>query len=315
MTSIIPVPAGQDPLHPVFDGPSAFTAYEHVRHRLPKAIFPAAARHAPDLGALADAFDVFVFDAFGVLNVGNTPIPGAVERVKMLKANGKTCLVVTNAASYDRDASFAKFRHLGFDFPHDDIATSRQAAEEAVLAQGGAAGGFAVLGLDEGEAGALPFPVAHPGDDPAHFDAATGFLFLSNQRWSASRQALLEASLARRSRPVIIGNPDIIAPREEGLSTEPGYFGYRLAELGLGEVAFHGKPFASVYELLRRRHPGMAGARIAMIGDTLHTDVLGGAAQGWSTVLVSHHGLFKGVDVRAPIAASGIVPDFIIPEI
>lgn len=315
MTHVIPVPAGQDPLHPSFDGQAAFNAYEHVRLRLPKATFPQAARHAPNLGALADFFDVFVFDAFGVLNVGDTPILGAVERVRALRAMGKTCFVVTNAASYDRDASFAKFRRLGFDFPHDDIATSRQAAEEAVLALGGVSGGFAVLGLEEGEAGELPFPVTYPGDDPARFDEAAGFLFLSNHRWTAARQALLEASLARRNRPVVIGNPDIIAPREIGLSTEPGYFGYRLAELGLGEIAFHGKPFPSVYDLLRRRHPSMVGARIAMIGDTLHTDVLGGAAQGWSTVLVSDHGLFKGVDVNSPIAASGIVPDFIIPEI
>lgn len=315
MTAVIPIPVGQNPLHPEFTGQAAFEAYEHVRHRLPKARFPQAARHVPDLGALADAFDVFVFDAFGVLNVGDTPIPGAVERVRSLKTLGKTCFVVTNAASYDREASFEKFRRLGFDFPHDDIATSRQAAEEAVLALGGAAGGFAVLGLDDGEAGQLPFPVLHPGDEASDYDAAAGFLFLSNNRWTAARQAMLEASLARRSRPVIIGNPDIIAPREVGLSTEPGYFGYRLAELGLGDIGFHGKPFPSVYELLRRRHPAMAGARIAMVGDTLHTDVLGGAAEGWSTVLVSQHGLFRGVDVSGPIAASGIVPDFIVPQI
>jgi HAD superfamily hydrolase (TIGR01459 family) len=311
----LPLPPGENPLHPAFTSEAAFAAYEQVKRFLPPATFPRAPRNSADLGELADRFDVFVFDAFGVLNVGDTPIPGAVDRVNALRAAGKTCVVITNAASYDPEASFAKFARLGFHFPMNDIATSRQAAEEAVIAMGGGPG-WAVLGLDEGEGGTLPFPALYPGDDEAAFDAAKGFLFLSNARWSAGRQAMLERSLARRTRPVVIGNPDIIAPREGGLSTEPGYFGYRLIELGLGKVAFHGKPFPSVYDLVRRRHPVIAeGARVVMVGDTLHTDVVGGAAQGWSTVLVSDHGLFKGVDVRDPIAVSGIVPDYIVPQI
>lgn len=311
----LPVPAGENPLHPSFTPEVAFAAYEHVRRFLPSASFPSAPRHAPDLGAIADRFDVFVFDAFGVLNVGDTPIPGAVDRVNALRALGKTCVVVTNAASYDPEAAFAKFQRLGLNFPHRDIATSRQAAEEAVLANGGGQG-WAVLGLGADEAGTLPFTPLFPGDDERAHDAAEGFLFLSNARWTAERQAMLERSLSRRSRPVVIGNADIIAPRETGLSTEPGYFGYRLVELGLGNVSFHGKPFPSVYDLVRRRHPIIAdGARVVMIGDTLHTDVVGGASQGWSTVLVSDHGLFRGMDVMEPISASGIVPDFIVPNI
>ncbi|MBB4063721.1 HAD-IIA family hydrolase [Gellertiella hungarica] len=316
MTSVhaLPIPDGQDPLAPAFDSDTAFKAYEAVRGLLPEARFKGAGAARTDLGALVDEFDMFVFDAFGVLNVGDTPIPGAVERVRMLRARGKTCVVVTNAASYDPAASLAKFTRLGFDFPSTDIATSRQAAEEAAIARG-ANENWAVLGMDAGEAGALPFQPLHPGDDAELYDRAEGFLFLSNLRWTAHRQALLEATLTRRSRPVIIANPDIIAPREGGLSTEPGYFGYRLAKLGLGSVEFHGKPFPSVYDLVRRTHPAARDGRICMVGDTLHTDVLGGAAAGWGTVLVSDHGLFKGVDVREKIAACGIVPDYIVPAI
>ncbi len=51
-----------------------------------------------------------------------------------------------------------------------------------------------------------------------------------------------------------------------------------------------------------------------MVGDTLHTDVLGGAAAGCRSVLVTDHGLFAGRDTAPFIAASGIVPDFIIPS-
>jgi ribonucleotide monophosphatase NagD (HAD superfamily) len=49
-----------------------------------------------------------------------------------------------------------------------------------------------------------------------------------------------------------------------------------------------------------------------MVGDSLHTDVLGGRAAGMGSVLVAEHGLFAGRDVSAYIAASGIRPDAIV---
>ena len=52
-----------------------------------------------------------------------------------------------------------------------------------------------------------------------------------------------------------------------------------------------------------------------MVGDTLHTDVLGGAAYGVKTVLVTDHGLFAGYDYAKFIRQTQIIPDFIIPTI
>ena len=52
-----------------------------------------------------------------------------------------------------------------------------------------------------------------------------------------------------------------------------------------------------------------------MIGDTLHTDVLGGQAAGLATILVTEHGLFAGHDTAPYIAQSGIVPDIALPSI
>ncbi|MEL6751683.1 MAG: HAD hydrolase-like protein, partial [Pseudomonadota bacterium] len=105
-------------------------------------------------------------------------------------------------------------------------------------------------------------------------------------------------------------------PLEDGFSTESGFVAHRVADLLGGHIEFHGKPFPSVFELVRRRLPQtQEPRRICMIGDTLHTDVLGGAQAGWSTVLVSDHGLFRGHDVGPYIEKSGIVPDWIVPSI
>ena len=65
---------------------AAFARYEAVRHRLPEAVFPEGFTQAPGLREIADGFDVFVFDAFGVLNVGETPIAGACDCVAELRA-------------------------------------------------------------------------------------------------------------------------------------------------------------------------------------------------------------------------------------
>tara|TARA_B100001093_G_C26403463_1_gene832287 strand:- start:177 stop:338 length:162 start_codon:yes stop_codon:yes gene_type:complete len=52
-----------------------------------------------------------------------------------------------------------------------------------------------------------------------------------------------------------------------------------------------------------------------IVGNTLHTDVLGGAAYGMKTALITNHGLFAGCNSRDFIATTRIVLDFVIPTI
>jgi ribonucleotide monophosphatase NagD (HAD superfamily) len=105
-----------------------------------------------------------------------------------------------------------------------------------------------------------------------------------------------------------------VAPREDGLTHEPGLFGHNLLDALPGaEVHWYGKPFPEAFaEGIART--GLAPGQLAMVGDTLHTDVLGGAAAGCRSVLVSGHGLFANLQAEDFIAASGIVPDFVVPD-
>ena len=141
---------------------------------------------------------------------------------------------------------------------------------------------------------------------------ADGFLFLSSARWSPLLQARLQAALKANPRPLIVANPEIVAPREDGLTLEPGHFVHDLIDhLGL-QAQWFGKPFPDAYAEAKARIPGIPAHRIAMVGDTLHTDVLGGAAAGMGTILITDHGLFRGHSVAGYIAKSGIRPDVII---
>jgi ribonucleotide monophosphatase NagD (HAD superfamily) len=49
-----------------------------------------------------------------------------------------------------------------------------------------------------------------------------------------------------------------------------------------------------------------------MVGDTLHTDILGSNSIGLKSVLMTNHGLFRNENIAKMIKKTGIIPDFII---
>ena len=289
---------------------AAFDRYEEIRDRLPTAEFPEKSKYCANLYDVSAHVDAFVLDAFGVLNVGSTPIDGAVERMAELRALGKRLIVLTNAASDDHGFAVEKFRNLGFDFTGDEIVTSRDVCV-AHIAQNLPNGRWGAVckaadTLDDIDLDVVPWTTDHQ-------PAVDGFLLLSSERMDDPLMSALENALQTQKRPVICANPDLVAPRESGLSCEPGFYTHALADR-IGVVPqFFGKPFGNAYQAASERLGGIPPDRIAMVGDTLHTDVLGGAAAGMKTVLIENHGLFKGHDVATYMSTSGIRPDFICP--
>lgn len=296
------------------DADWAFRRYEAIRARLPRARFPARSVQAPDLGALAERYDGFVLDAFGVLTVGDRPIPGAVARMAELRRRGKRLVVLTNAASYSRREAVAKFRRLGFDFTAGEVISSRDVAAAALerIAPGALWGAVAAAGDAFHD---LPGRVADLLAEPARLADCDGLLLLSTARWPRGYVEQLADALAARPRPLVVANPDLVAPREGGLTVEPGAHAHELADrLGIAP-RFFGKPYPEAFATALDRLGLADPSRVAMVGGTLHTDILGGRAAGLGTVLVTGHGLFAGRPVGPAIAASGIVADAIVPTI
>lgn len=291
----------------------AFAAYEAVRGRLPQANFPSACESAGSLGDIAERYDAFLLDAFGVLNIGETAVPGAPERVAALQRAGKRVLVLTNSASQTPDAALAKYGRLGFEFAPEDVVSSRDALKRALAGRPErmwACMAPASAGVEE-----LGVQVRRLEDDTAPYGDADGFILLGSAGWTEARQEMLETALRRRPRPVLVGNPDIVAPREAGLTPEPGHYAHLLADrLGLSPL-FCGKPFGDIFDLALRRIGRVPKERVLMVGDALHTDVLGGAAAGVRTALVRSFGLFRTCDVDMLIGRSGIVPDHLLDRV
>lgn len=294
----------------------AFERYEQVRHRLPAPEqFPAASscQYHQSLADVFKYFDAFVLDGFGVLNVGEAPVLSAATRLAQMKAAGKQVMVITNGASTPSSATAEKYQGWKLGLSAAQVISSRDALADA-LAQypGHMRWGFAAT-----EGSAIESLVNHAvllGDDEQSWQEIDGFVLLSSLTWSATRQDRLLEALAARQRPLLVGNPDLVAPREDGLSLEPGFYAHEAADLTGVVPLFFGKPCAEVFAMCQARLDAMAGrpvagARIAMVGDSLHTDILGAAAYGWGSVLVASHGLFRDESIPALIETSGITPE------
>ena len=300
-------------LPPATDPARAFEAYLDVRPRLPAARFPATWRAVDTLGEIADRFSLILLDAYGVLNVGETPIPGAAARIAKLRAGGARVMVVSNSAGYPKRRMMERYARMGFDFAPDEVVTSREALLTHLAGQPGRRWGVMLTpDPDDTELDGLDTVVL--AEDRAAYDVAEGFLLIGSDGWTEARQAHLQASLRAYPRPVLVGNPDLVAPRESGLTREPGTFAHRLSDATGVAPRFFGKPFPGIFRLALSRHD-VDPARVLMVGDTLHTDILGGRQMGFATALVTGHGSLAGLDVGRAIARSGIVPDFVMDRI
>lgn len=289
----------------------AVARYQAIRHRLPTATFPTSSLHRPNLEALCDDIDCFVLDGFGVLNVGDTTVPGAVDRVRALRAMGKEVRVLTNGASFPVAKTRGKYLNWGMPFSEAEVVSSRDALAVRMSDEGGKTWGFSALARSE-----LDELVPHGillEDDYSVYKRCDGFVLLGAGEWSDERQALLIRALKEKPRPLLVGNPDLVAPHPDNLSREPGWFAHLIEDSTGISPQFFGKPFDNAFALVRQGLGDIDPQRIAMVGDTLHTDILGGAQCGWKTVLVTDHGLMKGMDVEQAILDSGIRPDYIVP--
>jgi len=289
----------------MLDPVTVFHKYESLRSRLPNFNSPAKTIEINSILEITSEVDVFVFDAFGVLNIGEELIPGANLALKALRDMDKQVRVLTNAASYDKSGAEKKFLDLGLYFDAEEIITSRDAALENINQ-----GLWGVITAENDKLNDLETDYIRLADTKPDFEKVDGFLFLSTSCWSTQKQLMLRDSISKNERPVIIANADLVAPRENGFTLEPGFYGHDLMDLGASKVQFFGKPYPDVYELVTKSLSEIPFDKIAMCGDSLHTDILGAAAQGWKTVLVTKDGLFTGFETQTFCEQSRIFPNW-----
>ena len=296
------------------DAAAVLDCFEQAR--LPVPTRKGRADPAANLVSLVDRYDAFILDGYGVINVGAEPIPGIGDAIRALRAAGREVMVLTNGAGRPSRQTARRYKEWGLDIPEELVVSSRDALEASLAAQP-RPGLWGVMAQPDSELETLSVETAILEDDEALYRRAAGFIFIRSEGWSVARHRLLADTLRESPRPVLVANPDVSAPYpDRRLSAEPGYWALRIEAETSVRCELYGKPFAPAFELALSRL-GRAAARrerVAMVGDGLHTDILGGLAAGLGTVLVTEHGLLKGLDWEARVNRIGIFPDYVIPE-
>lgn len=238
-----------------------------------------------------DEFDVAVLDQWGVLHDGSQPYPQAASALKMLAANGKTILVVSNSGKR-ADLNLARISKLGL--PTESISkvvTSGEALWEDLVERR--------LQI----ANRVPenfYPICGaPGDADAW--AEGGRRIRLSDRLDQTVDAILLMGLAdgtspdaydqlfhsaiKLGKPLVCSNPDKTSPRPGGLVISPGALADRFVAMG-GHVVWYGKPNANVYRAVQRRCPDIPARRFLMIGDSVEHDIAGAQQVGFQSALI-----------------------------
>lgn len=248
------------------------------------------------IGMIADAFDVFIVDVWGVLHDGQRPYPGAIDCLERLRDRGRRVVVVSNAArrldglADELSAQRIEPRH------YDDLVCSGELVWRKLnrLDRGGYGrrcyflgpersrgilGDLDLLLVDRLEAADFILNTGSE-DNPPDTSGFTGLL---------DRARVLEL-------PMLCANPDQVAIRHGVLGISAGAIARAYERIG-GKVESLGKPHAPIYDAVRALPGFDPGARAVAIGDGMETDIRGGTDAGMSTVLIT--GGIHGEEIAA----------------
>lgn len=252
------------------------------------------------LSEIAPRYEGFILDLWGCLHDGVKAFPPAVEAARKLKEAGGRILVLSNAP---RRASEVTQRclELGIDGRcyHDVLSSGEDAwrnlkqRKDPWYQRLGRRcyhlGPERDHGMRDGQD--LEF-VANP--EEADFILNTG----ADQPDDSveTYASVLEAGLAK-GLPMTCANPDLEVIRGGRREICAGAIAQRYQELG-GDVRYHGKPYAPIYESARSLLGIEDPAKVLCIGDALRTDVAGANLMGMGSlwILDGIHGTALGLE-------------------
>jgi len=239
-------------------------------------------------------YSVILCDIWGCIHDGVQLYPGASNRLRRWRGEGRTIILITNAPR-TADAVSGQLVRLGLDSSlWDGIATSGDAGIAALKTVErpvgfiGTRGDRAIL-----EGRGVQIAAADEFDELA----CAG---LDGVRREVGDYEEEIAALAERDVLMHCLNPDRLVIR--GGVPEPcaGAIADRYIELG-GRVEYYGKPYPAIYRHAMSLAGEPAPDDVLAIGDGLHTDILGAARMGFACVYVTG-GISQGENIPPTFA-------------
>lgn len=268
------------------------------------------------IAPLADRYDGFILDIWGVIHDGRAPYPGVAEALSALKARGKRIALLSNAPrrSYVVDAMLTG---MGLDRAlWDATITSGELAwrEMADPARFGRRALF--IGMPDRDLSVIEDRDLTLVQDPAEADFIlnTGPEPVRGRDSVEPYRATLAASAAR-GLPMLCVNPDRFVMVGETRVVCAGALADLYAELGGPRAMEIGKPDPAVYAPVLEALGIADRGRVVAIGDSPHTDLAGAQAAGidavWALTGLAAHAHGDAPDparLAAVAAAEGVRP-------
>ncbi len=243
------------------------------------------------VGRLADAYDGYILDLWGVLYDGGTVFPHALDTMARLRDGGARLIILSNGPRR-AGAVAARIAAAGIAAgSYDGVMSSGEEAWQLLHDPGddawyGTLGRRCFfLGPDSDRAMLDGLDVAEAAT-AAEADFILALGPLDPDHTIADYQDMLESAAARRV-PMICANPDLVVHRLGKVEICAGTIAERYAELG-GFVRWHGKPHPSVYRSSLALLPDIEKRRILAVGDSFRTDIRGANGAGLDSLLVTH---------------------------
>ncbi|ADB16854.1 HAD-superfamily hydrolase, subfamily IIA [Pirellula staleyi DSM 6068] len=219
----------------------------------------------------------FLIDMDGVIYRGKQIVPGADRFIQHLIERQIPFTFLTNNSQRTRRDVVKKLSRMGIEVGEQHIFTCAMATARFLAEQKPGGTAFVI-----GEGGLLQAlhtnGYAIVDDDPDYVVVGEGRTFNMEIVEAAVRMIL-------RGSKLIATNIDPNCPTSQGLRPGCGAI-VAMLETATGIKAFSvGKP-SPVMMRAARKELGLSTGETIMIGDTMETDILGGASMGYRTVLV-----------------------------
>ena len=239
------------------------------------------------MAALADRYDGFILDQWGVLHDGTRPYEGAAECLERLHAAGKRIVVLSNSGKREAE-NLRVMARMGFDVSvlercvcaGEEARVAIEARDDAFHSALGRRCYAFTRGGDRAVLEGIGLEFVERVEE-ADFLAVLGID--SPQRSLPDYESELAAGV-RRNLPMVCANPDIARLTPNGLVDAQGVLAVRFEALG-GRVFYHGKPYPAIYRSCLSALK-CSPEDVIMVGDSVDHDVLGARRAGIASALI-----------------------------
>jgi HAD superfamily hydrolase (TIGR01459 family) len=240
------------------------------------------------LRTIADSYDGFILDVWGVLHDGVAVFPGVIDALTALAERNKRVALLSNAPRRTT-RMIAQLASLGIERALYTVIHSSGEAVHAALTNADDPW-FSELGPNCLQMGSVPVePLLDDTAKRVTAVEAADFVLNTGPDTPDERfedYAPLLAAAAARRLPMICANPDLVVMVGGKVELCAGLLAQHYEKSG-NVVRYIGKPYPAMYDRVLALLGIDDRRRVLAVGDSFHTDIQGAANAGLDSLFVS----------------------------